>query len=603
MTRAARSFLVTSALAALAFVFPAAAAADSAGDLAAARALFVRNLDAIRHRDRAAYLGTYLDSPGLAITGAQGFSLGYQPFAAASGGGWPDHFEGLDLRLTPIRDGIVYATYRYRVRYGASEQSGLSERLFVDTPQGWRIAMTSAFAALPGVPPPPRALVGGTLIDGTGRAPVRDAVVIVRDGRIEAAGPRAVVAVPAGIDTLDVHGEFVLPGLIDTHVHYSQTGWVDGRPDALDLRARYPYADTEKRLREHPEVFHRAWLASGVTSVFDVGGYPWTLAMARASATDTEAPHVSAAGPLLTTYDFWLNLPAERQFVYLKDSTAAVEGVRYLKSLGADAVKVWFIVRPGSDFDAMARNVRVVGAECAKQGLPLIVHATGLKEAKVALRAGARLLVHSVQDQPVDQEFLSLAKAAGTFYCPTLTVIDGYGEIAAAARSGRAPEIDDPLGAVDSLTRAHVASTAAEARRVLGATPPSRDSLFAAMHGVMARNLALVRRAGIPVVTGTDAGNPLTLHGPAIFAELEAMQKAGMTPAEVLKASTREAARALGRLADTGTLEKGKLADLIVVSADPTRDIANLRRLDLVMRAGVARSGAELRAAVARTRD
>lgn len=600
-----RSMLLAGLLLAWALVAsgtPGPASADTPSDLAAARQVFMVNLDAIQRRDRPAYLNTYLNSPYLAVTGAQGFTLGYVPFAAQSNSGWPDHFEGLDLRLTPIRAGMVYGTYRYRVRYGATEQAGISERLFVETQQGWRIAMTSAFAQLPGVPPPPRAIVGGTLIDGTGRPPIPDAVIVVRDGRIEAAGSRDDVAVPTGIDTIDVHGEFVVPGLIDTHVHYSQTGWVDGRPDALDLRARYSYEGTEKRLREHPEVFHRAWLASGVTSVFDVGGYPWTVEMAHATETNTEAPHVSAAGPLLTTYDFWLNLPGERQFMYLKDSTAAVEGVRYLKSIGADAVKVWFVVRPGSDFDAMARNVMTVGAECVKQRLPLIVHATGLKEAKVALRAGARLLVHSVQDKPVDVEFLSLAKTTGAFYCPTLTVLDGYAEIPEAARTGKAPKLDDPLGAVDSLTRARLSSTADEARKVLGTTPLSRDSVYAALRRTMEDNLTVIRRTNIPVVTGTDAGNPLTLHGPAIFAEMEAMQRAGMKPADVLQATTRDAARVLGRLNEIGTIAKGKAADLIVVSADPLMDIANLRKLDLVMRAGVARTLPELRAAVAKTR-
>ena len=581
---------------------PPLATTDPAADMAAARHVFELNLDAIRRRDRAGYLECYLRSSRLIVTGGQGFTLGYDPLAASAGSGWPDLFEGLDLRLTPVHPGMVYGTYRYRVRYGASEQNGLSERLFVSTPEGWRIAMTSAFPNAPGVPAPPRAVVGGTLLDGTGRPAVKDAVIIVRDGRIEAVGPRSRIPVPAGIETIDAHGRFVVPGLVDTHVHYSQTGWVDGRPDAMDLRARYPYDLAEKRLRERPEVFHRAWLASGVTAVFDVGGYPWTVAVAHAAEGNTEAPHMSAAGPLLSTLDHWLNLPGERQFMYLRDSSAAIEGVQYLKSIGASAVKVWFIVRPGMDFDAMARRVMLVGAEAKRQNLPLIVHATGLREAKVALRAGARLLVHSVQDRPLDAEFLSLARASGAFYCPTLTVIDGYAALTAAARSGRAPAVDDPFGAVDSLTLARVGTTADEARRVMGATPPSRDSLFDALRRTMAENLVIARRSGIVVVTGTDAGNPLTLHGPAIHAEMEAMQRAGMKPADVLVASTRDAARAMGRLADLGTIEKGKSADLLIVLRDPRQDISNLRALQCVMRSGVARSSEELRAAVAKTR-
>ena len=406
---------------------------------------------------------------------------------------------------------------------------------------------------------------------------------------------------PAGVDTIDARGKFIVPGLIDTHVHFSQTGWVDGRPDALDLRDEFPYEQVEERLREHPEVFQRAYLASGVTSVFDVGGFAWTVAMADAAEANTDAPHVSAAGPLLSTLDYWLNLPGERQFMFLADSSAAVQGVRYLKSIGAAAVKVWFIVSPGSDFAAMTRNVMAAGAEARRQGLPLIVHATGLREAKVALQAGARLLVHSVMEAPVDAEFLSLARAGGAFYCPTITVIDGYARLPVAARTGKSPAVDDPLGAVDSLTRAHVAMTAGEAHRVLGGSPPLRDSLMNARHRFMDGNLLAVRRAGIPIVTGTDAGNPLTLHGPAIFAEMEAMQRAGLTPAEVLRASTRDAARAMGRGDELGTIEKGKTADLLILDADPRRDVANLRKVRIVMRSGVARTAGELRAAVAKT--
>jgi imidazolonepropionase-like amidohydrolase len=590
------------ALLVVALLAPRAGDADPASELAGARGVFERNLEAIRAHDPQAYLACYLRSPGLARTGATGFSLGYDSLAAGVGQGWPDAFEALDLRLTPIRDGLVYGTYRYRVRYGATEQAGLSERLFVSTGAGWKIAMTSAFAATPGVPAPPRAIVGGTIWDGTGRGAIHDGVVLVRDGRIEAVGGRRQVPVPAGVDTIDARGKWVLPGLIDTHVHFSQTGWMDGRPDALDLRAKYPYEQVEKRLREHPEVFQRAWLTCGVTTVFDVGGYAWTVAMAHAAETNTDAPHMSAAGPLLSTIDFWLNLPGEKQLMFLADSVAAVQGVRYLKSIGADAVKVWFIVRPGSDVEAMARNVMVAGEEAKRQGLPLIVHATGLKEAKAALRAGARVLVHSVMDLPLDAEFMRLAKESHAFYCPTLTVIDGYGKIPLAARSGAEPGIDDPLGAVDSLTRARVASTPVEARRVLGASPPLGDSLRVARHKVMDANLALVKRVGIPIATGTDAGNPLTLHGPAIFAEMEAMQHAGLSATDVLLATTRDAARAMSRGDELGTLEKGRVADLIIVPGDPTRDLTVLRRTQIVMRSGVARTTAELHAAVAKTR-
>ena len=570
----------------------------SAADVASARRAFEANVGAIRRRDRDAYLACYLRSTGLARTGPSGFSLGYAALDSSAGTGWPDHFEALDLRLTPVRAGVVYGTYRYRVRYGAVEQTGLSERVFLSTPQGWKIAVTTAFPALPGVPPPPRAIVGATLVDGSGGAPVADAVVVLRDGRIECAGPRARCPVPAGIDTLDARGMWVLPGLVDAHVHYSQTGWVDGRPDALDLRAEHPYEGVETRLRAHPERFHRAWLASGVTAVFDVGGFPWTLRMRDDAERSTEAPHVATAGPLLSTLDHWLNLPAERQFIVLRDSASAREGVHYLEAIGANAVKVWFIVRPADDFPALERAVLAAGDAARRAGLPLIVHATGLREAKVALRAGAKLLVHSVDDRPVDDEFLDLCRRNGTVYCPTLTVRDGYVRLAESVTSGTAPAVDDPHGVVDSLTLAHLAGTVPTARRLGRTRPIPRTTLMDSMRTTMAGNLLRVHRAGIPIAMGTDAGNPLTLHGPAIYAEMEAMQRAGMSPMDIIVSATRNGAQAMGRGAEFGTIAPGKLGDLVLVGADPTRDIANLRRVTWVVRGGVARSLAEMRAAV-----
>src|SRR5438094_4611916 len=86
-----------------------------------------------------------------------------------------------------------------------------------------------------------RALVGATVIDGTGRAPIRDGVVVVHDGRLACVGTRSTCAIPAGAAVTNVNGKWIIPGIVDAHVHYSQTGWADGRPDALDMRARFPY--------------------------------------------------------------------------------------------------------------------------------------------------------------------------------------------------------------------------------------------------------------------------------------------------------------------------------------------------------------------------
>jgi len=575
-----------------------AAAAGADQDLAQARRLFEANLEAIRQRDREAYLACYLRADTLARAGPDGLRLGYREHAEQStDDSWPDRFEGYDLRLVPVRPGIVYGTYRYRVVYGDDESAGLSERLFLKTDEGWRIAVTSAFAAPPGTPPPPRALVGARLIDGNGGPPVADAVVLMRGGRIECAGTRAACSVPDGVDVINLSGFWITPGLVDAHVHFSQTGWADGRPDALDVRDRHPYAQVEADLRSRPDRFFRSYLCSGVTAVFDVGGYPWTWELRDRAESDTRAPHVAAAGPLLSTLDHWLNLPAERQFIHLDGEQSAREGVRYLAAAPTDAVKVWFIPPADDGFAAAAAAVGAAGDEARRLKLPLIVHATNLREAKEALRAGARLLVHSVWDLPVDDEFIGLAKKNDAIYCPTLTVVDGYARMFAAALAREEPAIDDPHGCVDAQTRARVAATAeAGAGEATAEALDLRAARTARRHEVMAANLKRVVDAGITVAMGTDAGNPLTLHGPSVYAEMEAMEAAGLTPMQVLVASTRDGALAMGRAAEFGTVEAGKEADLLVLPADPLVSASNFRKVQFVVRGGELRSVEELAA-------
>ena len=113
-----------------------------------------------------------------------------------------------------------------------------------------------------------------------------------------------------------------------------------------------------------------------------------------------------------------------------------------------------------------------------------------------------------------------------------------------------------------------------------------------------AANLMKVHRAGIPIAMGTDAGNPLTLHGPSVFLEMEALQRAGLTPMEVIVASTRNGAMAMGRLTDFGTVEAGKVADLVIVEGDPLEDIANAHRVRRVIANGRVFEMSELVGAV-----
>jgi imidazolonepropionase-like amidohydrolase len=434
-------------------------------------------------------------------------------------------------------------------------------------------------------------LTGATVIDGAGGTALADHTILVRNGEIEAVGPRASTPVPAGYEVRDATGLYVVPGLIDAHVHLSQTGWADGRPDILDVRDAFPYETVMAEQRAHPEVMFDAYLASGVTAVFDVGGYPWTVDLARETDGIDRAPHVVAAGPMLTTVDHWLNLPGERQFLAMDSDSATRDAVQYLHSLGAAAVNVWFLPVPDTEFVTMERRVQVAAREAEALGMPLLVHATTLREARVAVEAGAHLLVHSVTDAEVDSAFVADMAARGTLYCPTLTVTAGYLELLAAAQDGREPVLDDPRGCVNDALAERIARTADVGRRGGRDLEDLRERLAGELFRAR-YNLLRLLEGGVPVVLGTDAGNPLTLHGLSVFAELEALQAAGLSPRQVLEAATSHAARALGR-DDLGGLEPGMAADLLVLEADPLEDAAHFRRIRALVRGGEYRPADE----------
>ena len=172
-----------------------------------------------------------------------------------------------------------------------------------------------------------------------------------------------------------------------------------------------------RALRANPARWYRSYLCSGITAVYDVGGHPWTTALPAAAERAPAAPHVRAAGPLIT---------------HASTATAVVQAcVAKLKAMGAQAVKVWYLAPQPARREDLDARMMDVGAAAKAAGLDLIVHATGLREAKVALRAGAVLLVHSVENQPVDDEFLQLFAANRAVYAPTLVV----GRNAVRARS------------------------------------------------------------------------------------------------------------------------------------------------------------------------
>jgi imidazolonepropionase-like amidohydrolase len=443
-------------------------------------------------------------------------------------------------------------------------------------------------------------LTGANVIDGTGSPALAAVTIVVEGAWIICIGTAEVCPAPEDSETYEVSGKWITPGLVDAHVHFSQTGWLDGRPDGVDATEIYPYEAVTNELRANPDRFHRSYLCSGITAVYDVGGHQWTLALGEQAEDNPNAAHVRAVGPLVThagrdilhTDDYDTFLP-------MSDAGEGRDSVRKLNNWKSTAVKVWYLAPAEERQSMLDEAIMAVGDEAGARGLPLIVHATTLREAKVAIRAGASLLVHSIFAEDVVDEFIQLVVDNNVIYTPTIVVGPNWTSAVTSAALGTPNQADDPNGCVDPGTREKIANVAALAP-YLSDTQADTDQARESLAGIQARldqakrNLKRMYDAGAIIATGTDSGNPLTLHGPSIYAEMEVMQDAGVPAADVIVMSTRNGARAMGRLDDFGTLEVGKIADLLVLDGDPSADVANFREIEWVMRAGIMHAVSDL---------
>lgn len=429
-------------------------------------------------------------------------------------------------------------------------------------------------------------ITGATLFDGTGTEAVENSVIVIRDGRIDCAGTEENCDIPSGAGIFDAAGKFITPGLVDAHVHFFQTGFFDGRPDAMDLNDTYPFPEVAAYQQQNPQRYYDSYLCSGITAVYDVGGMSWSVGLQETAENNPNAPHVAASGPLITPVQGApFDLPSDKVLVPLNSEEDGIRTVKYMSALGSTGIKFWGLQ---ADDETYMQRVKATAEEIKRQGNRMIVHATSLDQAKAALRNGAKLLVHSVSDREVDDEFIELALENGTVYNPTLIVSSGYLLAYRAAADIEPFQIVDPNGCVDGKTRElmetaprfsdHPRFTESMMSRINNFDPATDR-----VRETDAANLRRVHEAGIPVVVGTDAGNPGTLHGISIYDEMEAMQEAGIPPRDLIVMATRNGAMAMQRLDDFGTLETGKMANLIILDRDPSADIANMRSLSRVM--------------------
>ena len=442
----------------------------------------------------------------------------------------------------------------------------------------------------PGAPnraEPGIAIVGATVVHPEHPAPqalAPDSTIVIAGNRIVAVGPSASTPPPANATVIDGRGKWVVPGLVDAHVHFFQSGNLYTRPDAADFTAVVPYASEVRRNQARlPDTF-KVWIASGVTTVVDVGGPFWNFDMRDAAQKTVAAPRVAVAGPLISMVaDPKLDL-GDPPIIKVSSPDEARSLVARELVRKPDYIKVWFINQPGDDLAAQEAIVRATAEAAHAAGVPLAVHATELDVAKAALRAGTDYLVHSVEDAPVDDEFIALAKRKPVLYCPTLFVISGYRYALADLWRPTAAEkrLADPqiVESMSDLQRMPSEAIPAGVKRLMAAAAAPKVSPIALA------NLRRVHDAGIPIAMGTDAGNIGTVHGPSVFREMASMHDAGLTPLEVLRAATIGGARAARMENEIGRIAPGRLADLVVLDGDPTADVDNLSRIVRVVKDG-----------------
>ncbi|HKK26020.1 MAG TPA: amidohydrolase family protein, partial [Gracilimonas sp.] len=292
---------------------------------------------------------------------------------------------------------------------------------------------------------------GATVFDGNGGTPIANSEILIRNDKVDCIGEAGDCSIPMGTEAIDASGKFITPGLIDAHMHFFQTGFFDSRPDAMDLNEVYPFTEIAAYQEQNPERYYDSYLCSGITGVYDVGGMSWSVGFQEQAEKNPRAPHVAAAGPLLTPVPGApFDLPSDRVLVQLDSEETGVKMVQYMSALGSTGVKFWML---RADDEEYMDRVKAAAEEIEKYDNQMIVHATSLDQAKAAVRSGAKLLVHSVNDQLIDDEFVDIMKEQGTIYNPTLIVGAGYlVAYRGAADIGPIP-VNDPNGCVDERTR------------------------------------------------------------------------------------------------------------------------------------------------------
>ncbi|WP_417458218.1 amidohydrolase family protein [Kordiimonas sp.] len=455
------------------------------------------------------------------------------------------------------------------------------------------------------------AFVGGTVVSPHLASPILDAVVLIRNGKIEAVGP-ASLTFDDDYQVIDVAGRFLAPGYIDAHMHFFQSGSAFTRPDSFDYSQIQPYKDDRTWVEQHLEDTSVRYLMSGVTSVVDMCGPSLNYEVRENANKSLFAPTVATAGACISSFaapvlDLGDDDPVFQRATSPED---AITYVREQLKREPDLIKIIWSPDNGETpqqlFDLFEHAIRLARSE----GVRVAVHATDLENAKMAIRAGANVLVHGVMTGPIDDEFIALVKQYHITYVPTLAVHQKMADIARndLSFSGHEHELIHPdvlesfrkaasmpekAGMMVQMLNKYMPYIDAE-EAAIAELSPQEQAIVAQLKGLFAEEITHVQRdnlkrlydEGVTLALGTDAGNPGVLHGGSLLTEMAEWQKAGLPLHAIFKAATINGAKVMERETSLGSIEVGKWADLVVLSKNPLDALQNLGAIEGVMKHG-----------------
>jgi len=414
-----------------------------------------------------------------------------------------------------------------------------------------------------------KVLTNFTLIDGTGRDAAPHSAMIITDGRITWVGPTSALQKPQGAQTLDLTARFVMPGIMNMHGHLGNV------VDFVQDPKNFTRENAEKQLKQYARfgVTSMVSMGSDQPAVFDIrkeqrAGRP------HEARVFTAYKGFTGVGGYPTTAAGMKGVPFE-----VSSNAQIDEDVKTLAGLKVDLVKVWVDDHLGKDKKIPLDLVKRIILDAHQHHLKAAAHIFYLNDAKVLVDSGLDAMAHSVRDLPVDSALIAAMKRGGVYQIPTLSR-----EASMFVYGSYSKMLDDPLFAA-AVSPAMLKTLKTPEYQKKSASDPDFKEYPQFLKTAQA-NLKKLHDAGVRIAFGTDTGVPLRIPGYFEHWEMQLMSEAGIPARDIIVSASKNAAEFLGVSQDLGTLEKGKWADLIVLSRNPLDDIKNTRAIESVMIAG-----------------